>query len=93
MERRKDDTRESLKRKALRGEHVFLFTDVQKGSWYEYEYVNTGEVFTRPEMPSTYEEIQKTGHTWLQYKDELKERTAKMFGRKQKQTTLPDFLK
>jgi ABC-type phosphate transport system ATPase subunit len=66
---------------------------VQKGSWYEYEYVNTGEVFTRPETPSTNEEIKKTGHIWLQYKDELKERTAKMLSGKQKQTKLTNYFK
>ena len=90
--KKKDQKRENLKKKVLQGEHVFLFTGYQKGSQYEYEYVNTGETFDRPEEPFTDAEVQRIGNIWLTYKDEIKERTATMF-QKQKQTKLTSFLK
>jgi hypothetical protein len=60
------------------GKKVFLFTGKQLGLSYEYEHVNTGEIFTRPEMPSTNEEIQRIGAIWLSYKDDANARAAKM---------------
>ena len=89
MERKKDDLREELKKQAIQGKNVFLFTGKQLGSQYEYEYVNTGEKFTRPEMPSTNEEIQRIGNIWLPRKDDANASMAKMF----RQTKLTNFFK
>ena len=92
LEQKKDQKRENLKKKVLQGEHVFLFTGYQKGSHYEYEYVNTGEKFECPEEPSTDAEVQRISNIWLTYKDEIKERAATIF-RKPKQTKLTSFFK
>ena len=89
MELRKDDLRQTLKKQAMQGENVFLYTGRQLGLWYEYEHVNTGEIFSRPEEPSTNEEIQRIGTIWLSYKDEANARTAKMFH----QTKLTKYFK
>ena len=79
MELRKDDLREELKKQVMQGKNVFLFTGKQLGSDYEYEHVNTGETFTRPEMPSTNEEIQRIGTLWLSYKDDVNARAKKCY--------------
>jgi hypothetical protein len=89
MERRKYKLREELKKQAIQGKNVFLFTGKQLGSQYEYEYVNTGETFTSPEMPSTNEEIQRIGNIWLPHKDDANACRAKMF----RQTKLTKFFK
>jgi hypothetical protein len=87
---RQRDTHEKLKKRAEQGEHVFLFTGAEKGGWYEYQYVNTGEKFLRPETPMDDDAIQKAGDEWLKHRDDIKEREAKMF--RTKQTKLTDFL-